>query len=202
MNLANPQILTCPFCGEKKEIMCLMSGNTFGAKMWSDNKCIYPMYPEISLVQKCPHCGKFYIRTRQETVWAETGYSFEQGLLTYEEMKQAFAQLMEAGDLTHDEEINVRMMLHHAHNDNFRSEQTSEFTDDDLTLFRENALWLIQNIIRDNVMKAEFYREIGEFEKAKSILDEVPVSDDFYKSLVERIQERIANRDSAVFQLY
>lgn len=179
-----------------------MSGNTFGAKMWSDNKCIYPMYPEISLVQKCPHCGKFYIRTRQEAVWAETGSSFEQGLLTYEEMKQAFAQLMETGDLTQDEEANVRMMLHHAHNDNFRSEQTTEFTDDDLTLFRENALWLIQNIIRDNVMKAEFYREIGDFDEAKSILDEVHASDPFYITLVDKIQDKIANRDSAVFQLY
>ncbi|MBO5677439.1 MAG: hypothetical protein J6S02_04805 [Bacteroidaceae bacterium] len=202
MNLANPQILTCPFCGEKKEIMCLMSGNTFGGKVWSDNKCIYPMYPEISFVQKCPHCGKFYIRTRQEAVWTETGYSFEQGLLTYEEMKQAFAQLMEAGDLTHDEEANVRMMLHHAHNDNFRSEQTSDFTDADLTLFRENAMWLIQNIITDNVMKAEFYREIGDFDEAKSILDEVHASDPFYITLVDKIQDKIANRDSAVFQLY
>ena len=202
MNLANPQILTCPFCGEKKEIMSLISGNTFGAKMWSDNKCINPMYPEISLVQKCPRCEKFYIRTRQEAVWAKTGSSFEQGLLTYEEMKQAFAQLMEAGDLTHDEEANVRMMLHHAHNDNFRSEQTSDFTDADLTLFRENALWLIQNIITDRVMKAEFYREIGDFDKAKSILDEVHASDPFYITLVDKIQDKIANRDSAVFQLY
>ena len=202
MNLANPQILTCPFCGEKKEIMSLMSGNTFGAQMWSDNKCIYPMYPEISLVQKCPHCGKFYIRTRQEAVWAETGSSFEQGLLTYEEMKQAFAQLMEAGDLTRDEEANVRMMLHHAHNDNFRREQTSEFTDADLTLFRENAMWLIKNIITDRVMKAEFYREIGDFDEAKSILDEVHASDPFYITLVDKIQDKIANRDSAVFQLY
>ena len=202
MNLANPQILTCPFCGEKKEIMCLMSGNTIGAKVWSDNKCIYPMYPEISLVQKCPHCGKFYIRTRQEAVWAETGSSFEQGLLTYEEMKQAFAQFMETGDLTHDEEANVRMMLHHAHNDNFRREQTSEFTDADLTLFRENAMWLIQNIITDRVMKAEFYREIGDFDEAKSILDEVHASDPFYITLVDKIQDKIANRDSAVFQLY
>ena len=201
MNLANPQILTCPFCGEKKEIMSLMSGNTFGAKMWSDNKCIYPMYPEISLVQKCPHCGKFYIRTRQEAVWAETGSSFEQGLLTYEEMKQAFAQLMEAGDLTRDEEANVRMMLHHAHNDNFRSEQTSEFTDADLTLFRENAMWLIQNIITDRVMKAEFYREIGDFDEAKSILDEVHASDPFYITLVDKILDKIANRDSAVFRI-
>ena len=160
------------------------------------------MYPEISLVQKCPHCGKFYIRTRQQAIWAESGHSFEQGLLTYEEMKQAFAQLMEAGDLTRDEEANVRMMLHHAHNDNFRREQTSEFTDADLTLFRENALWLIKNIITDRVMKAEFYREIGDFDEAKSILDEVHASDPFYITLVDKIQDKIANRDSAVFQLY
>ena len=54
MTPGNPQIFTCPFCGEKKEIMTLASGNTFGAELWSDNKRIAPMLPEISLVQKCP----------------------------------------------------------------------------------------------------------------------------------------------------
>ena len=44
------QILTCPYCGEKKKIMSLLSGNTFGAKLWSDNKKISPMLPEISLI--------------------------------------------------------------------------------------------------------------------------------------------------------
>ena len=63
-------------------------------------------------------------------------------------------------------------------------------------------MWLIKNNITDNVMKAEFYREIGDFEQAKSILDEVHASDPFYITLVDKIQDKIANRDSAVFQLY
>ena len=201
MNVGNAQILTCPFCGEKKEVMSLLSGNTIGGEMWSDNKCIYPMLPEISFIQKCPHCGKFYIMTKQEEVYAEASHSFQKGLLTYDEMKQAFAQLIEEGELTHNEEVSVRMMLHHAHNDIFRGEQERNFTDAELTLFRENALWLIENLITDAVMKAEFYREIGEFEKAKSILDEVQVSNDFYRTLVEKIQEKSAQRDSVVFRI-
>lgn len=44
----NPQILTCPYCGQTKNIMSLLSGNTFGAQLWSDNKQIAPMLPEIS----------------------------------------------------------------------------------------------------------------------------------------------------------
>lgn len=57
----NPRILICPFCGTEKQIMSLISGNTFGAELWSDNKQIAPMLPEISYIQKCPHCGKYYI---------------------------------------------------------------------------------------------------------------------------------------------
>ena len=46
----NPRILICPFCGTEKQIMSLISGNTFGAELWSDNKQIAPMLPEISYV--------------------------------------------------------------------------------------------------------------------------------------------------------
>ena len=47
----------CPFCGTKKELMTLVSGNTFGAVYWSDNKRIAPMLPTVSPVQKCSNCG-------------------------------------------------------------------------------------------------------------------------------------------------
>ena len=70
----NPQILTCPFCGKEKEIMSLVSGNTFGSELWSDNKQIAPMLPEISYVQKCPHCGKYFIKGRQAVKYAKDGY--------------------------------------------------------------------------------------------------------------------------------
>lgn len=64
------------------------------------------------------------------------------------------------------------MMLHHAYNDYYyRKEEADIVNEEDWKLFRENGLWLIKNLITDNVMKAEFYREIGDIETAKSILN-------------------------------
>ena len=198
----NPQILTCPFCGKEKEIMSLVSGNTFDSELWSDNKQIAPMLPEISYVQKCPHCGKYYIIRRQIVKSAKEGYSFEQGLLTFPEMKEAFAQLSEEGFIDKKEEGNVRMMLHHAYNDYYyRYDHKKDVQEDDKKLFRENGLWLIKNLLTDNVMKAEFYREIGDMETAKNILDSVVVEDDFLKQIVSSIRERIENNNSDVFKI-
>ncbi len=198
----NPQILTCPFCGKEKEIMSLVSGNTFGAELWSDNKQIAPMLPEISYVQKCPHCGKYYIKGRQTVKYAKEGYSFEKGLLTFPEMKEAFAQLSEEGFINEKEESNVRMMLHHAYNDYYyRYDYKEDLQEEDKKLFRENGLWLINNLLTDNVMKAEFYREIGEMETAKNILDSVVVEDGFLKQIVSSIRERLEVNNSEVFKI-
>ena len=198
----NPQILICPFCGTEKQIMSLISGNTFGAELWSDNKQIAPMLPEISYVQKCPHCGKYYITGRQEVKYAKDGYSFEKGVLTYPEMKEAFTQLSEEGFLNEKEEINVRMMLHHAYNDYYyRTDEKKVISEEDKTLFHENGLWLINNLITDSVMKAEFYREIGEIETAKNIIDSITVEDEFLKRIVTAIKERLEVNNCQVFKV-
>lgn len=198
----NPQILICPFCGTEKQIMSLISGNTFGAELWSDNKQIAPMLPEISYVQKCPHCGKYYITERQEVKYAKDGCSFEKGLLTYPEMKEAFTQLSEEGFLNENEEINVRMMLHHAYNDYYyRTEEKKVVSEEDKTLFHKNGLWLINNLITDSVMKAEFYREIGEIDTARSILDSITVEDEFLKRIVTAIKDRLEVNNCQVFKL-
>ena len=202
MKIGYPLILTCPFCGKEKKIMSLASGNTFDSELWSDNKQIAPMLPEISYVQKCPHCGKYYIIRRQIVKSAKEGYSFEQGLLTFPEMKEAFAQLSEEGFIDKKEEGNVRMMLHHAYNDYYyRNGEKKDILEEDKKLFRENGLWLIKNLLTDNVMKAEFYREIGDMETAKNILDSVVVEDDFLKQIVSSIRERIENNNSDVFKI-
>lgn len=202
MNPGNSRILICPFCGKKKEIMSLLSGNTFRAEMWSDNKQIAPMLPEISYVQRCPQCGKYYITERQELKYAKDSYSFDQGLLSYPEMKEAFIQLSEEGFVNEEEETKVRMMLHHAYNDYYyRSYDNKEINAEDKTLFHENGSWLIDNLITDNVLKAEFYREIGEFEVAHDILESVEVEDEFLKRIMTQIQERVQNNDCRVFKI-
>ena len=117
-------------------------------------------------------------------------------------MKEAFAQLSEEGFIDKKEEGNVRMMLHHAYNDYYyRYDHKKDVQEDDKKLFRENGLWLIKNLLTDNVMKAEFYREIGDMETAKNILDSVVVEDDFLKQIVSSIRERIENNNSDVFKI-
>ena len=198
----NSRVLVCPFCGKEKEIMSLLSGNTCGAEMWSDNKTIAPMLPEISYIQKCPNCGKYYITSRQEVRYAKEGFSSDQGLLSYPEMKEAFVQLSEDGFVRENEEIKVRMMLHHAYNDYYyRSDDSKEINIEDKKLFRENAIWLIDNHITDEVLKAEFYREIGEFEIAHNILEFVVVENEFLKRVVSLIQKRVQNNDFRVFKI-
>lgn len=202
MNPGNSRILVCPFCGKEKEIMSLISGNTFGEEIWSDNKRIAPMLPEISYVQKCPHCGKYYITERQEVKYAKDSYTFDNGLLTYPEMKEAFIQLSEEGFVNQKEETIVRMMLHHAYNDYYyRSDDNKEVSAEDKKLFRENGIWLIGNLITDSVLKAEFYREIGDFEIAHDILESVEVENEFLKRIVSQIQERLQNNDCRVFKI-
>ena len=195
-----PQILTCPFCGGEKQIMSLISGNTFGAELWSDNKQIAPMLPNISYIQKCPHCGKYYILSRQEPNFDRDGDSFETGELNFEETKEAYEQLSNEGFRTHGEEIEVRLMLFHALNDCYgRTLLGFDGCEDDWNLFVEQGKWLIEHAIADNVLKAEFYREIGEFDKASELLVGVVPDDDFIREFDEKIKERIKLKDSKVF---
>ena len=109
----HPQIVKCPFCGTDKELLSLMSGNTIGARYWSDNMRDAPMLPQVSIVQKCPKCGKFYILSRQEVKYAKDGCSIELGTLTFPEMKEAFIQLNNEGFESANEECNVRLLLFH-----------------------------------------------------------------------------------------
>ena len=198
-----PQILTCPFCGKEKEIMTLASGNTFGAKYWSDNKQTAPMLPEISYVQKCDGCGKYFIRTRQEERFNEEGFSLEQGLLTFQETQEAFDQISREGFETKEEEATLRMMVHHAYNDYYhRSTEHHEITPDDWNMFVSNAKWLIDNFISDNILKAEFYRETGGFDNAIASLDAgEPYEDPFIKHMAGAIREKAKNKDLCVFQI-
>ena len=199
----NPQILTCPHCGGKKEVMSLVSGNTCDAEYWSDNKQIAPMLPEISYVQKCPHCGKYYIMDRQKVEYAKEGWCSERGILTFPEMKEAYKQLCEEGLQNEREEEVLRTMLHHAFNDYYyrSNDAPQNIIDEDRNLFHDNALWLIENLITDNLLKAEFYREIGEMKKAKMFLDSVITEEDFYKKIASVIQKKIDADDCSVFRI-
>ena len=86
-------VLSCPFCGGTKEVMSLVSGNTFGGTVWSDTRREYPMLPEVSPIQQCPHCNRYYFVEQAKHEYDNKKESFELGKLAYSQLKEARLQM-------------------------------------------------------------------------------------------------------------
>lgn len=197
----HPYIFTCPHCGGEKKLLRLASGNTFGALYWSDNKMEARMMPSLSFVQRCPHCGKYFIIDGASCRNSEEGHCMDTGELTWEEMKEAFRQLSEEGFTSDQYEANVRMLLHHTFNDCFhRGNEGKAIDEADSKLFRENAIWLAEHF-GHGMLIAEFYREAGMMEEARKQLETVEPAYELEGKIKPLIQEHIDKNDTAVFLL-
>ena len=59
-------IRSCPHCSEPFEEPTIASGNTFGAKIWSDGKMDAPMLPEHHAFVSCPSCNEpFWVKNSE-----------------------------------------------------------------------------------------------------------------------------------------
>lgn len=185
------KILICPFCKGEKPVLEPLFGHSLGGTLWSDMKTIYPAMPEISMVQRCPHCGKYYFAFNVESKEGDAD-SDDQGNLTYEQIKEAINQYDQVV-LTPDDEITLRLLFVNIYNDTFQREgivHDAQPTADDKTLLRKQVLRLEQ--IWDNaedLLRAELYREIAEFEQATKILDALTIDKPFTEYMVSRIRQ-------------
>jgi ribosomal protein L7/L12 len=59
-------IIGCPSCRAPHRLGSLMSGNTSGARWWSDGKREAPMLPSSPLVTRCHGCGRYFWLSRGE----------------------------------------------------------------------------------------------------------------------------------------
>lgn len=108
------------------------------------------MLPQVSFVQKCPKCSKYYILSRQKPRYADEGYSFELGTLSFPEMKDAFIQLSKEGFDDIAEKCKVRVLLLHTYNDCFyRNDTELQPSDADIEFNQNNLLWLVENWAED-----------------------------------------------------
>ena len=197
------KIVKCPHCGDVKKLMTLISGNTFGAEYWSDLKRIAPMLPTVSPVQKCHHCGKYYIEYNQPSEKGEDT-SFERGELTYDEWKEAYLQLSNE-ELDDEDAMNLSLWMIHAYNDHYYREKKREKpSDSDFALFKSNVNKFISRL-GDSPGKAELLREIGELDSCIETLEKMKNSDaysewdDFNKKIIDIIEQKAKNGDTCVF---
>lgn len=194
-------LLVCPHCGTNKAVLSLASGNTFGGRQWWDFKTDYPMLPHVSFVQKCPACNKYYIRNLTEHKKGNA-YSFEQGLLSYAEMREALAQMKDS--LVGPEKGNLLIEYAWAYNDAFQRdgvERDGACPDDaQLKEFQEVVRGLIGTLPPENrLVHAEFLREARFFEEALDIVEhEEEPGNPVLLKLSAIIRKKCLDRDSSV----
>ena len=209
-------LVKCPYCGTKKELMTLVSGNTFGAVYWSDNKQIAPMLPSASPVQKCPHCGKYYLKSKQESERGDTS-SFDTGDLSYPQWKEAFSQFISQSAqkglnrftaITEKDLVDIRFWLIHAYNDYYHRDKLAEPSQEEYSFFCGVVNDFIDAFdwtsVKNPLMKAEFYREANEMEKCAEVLNSMSYGQlqDFEKVIYAGIKERMEKKDNVVFELF
>lgn len=208
----------CPHCHAVKLIATIASGNTFGAKMWSDMKQDAPMLPRASYVQKCEACGKYFTLA----VWAdyeiEPEYADDEstgtwGNLTFAEWKEAVAQFDAADEYTdEDEKASVYINFLQTYNDEFfRCSEPQEPTEADKALFAAYAdklagIMPLEKIGVDaTIMVLEFYREAGLWDKIdviQPIVDEkVSTRNAAYQNIYKQFTDRIKARDTRIFEV-
>jgi DNA-directed RNA polymerase subunit RPC12/RpoP len=127
--LPGPTLLyACPKCGQKIANESLMSGNTFGARYFSDGKRIAPMLPEFPDLIRCQSCGFFFFLHEQEPV--DELYRFDDQFdFDLSEIDQAQAPglddlvlaLREEVARKKENEIAIRMDIWRAFNDRSRN---------------------------------------------------------------------------------
>lgn len=186
--------------------MTLISGNTFGGCQWSDTKRDYPMLPSVSPVQKCPKCGKYYFTGECESREG-TNFSFETGLLTYPQLKEAYQQFEGGVELEKQYQMALCYEILYAYNDKYNRdgcllEAPHEDTDfvksilGNLILLNTDASGYI-----DPILKAEFLREKEEYQESYELLNDYDAGDPFLNSIASCIKERAMDENPRVFRI-
>lgn len=178
------QIVACPHCSGLAKYKTLLSGNNFGARIWTDGKQIAPMLLEPPSVVKCRSCATFFwLADAKDVGTIPSGGSVDPAWLVAEEVREPteeeFYQAIDNG-LAADsvQEKELRILAWQRRND--ASRHPTKQIGGALTItpmFNGNLQALARLLDNENdddrLLKAELLRELGEFEPAKQILSGV-----------------------------
>ena len=176
-------IYKCPSCGSLLSRGSLMSGNTFGAKLFSDGKMITNMLPEFPDLTKCRKCNTIFWLSKLKEIgtykWGANKNS------TWKKAKEAefldiddyFRALDSKIAENKKEELFIRLGIWRAYNDRIRSGNVIFNDKDDELRWSNNVNILLtlldQSEINEKITIAEIYRNKGEFDKCMNIIKSI-----------------------------
>ena len=122
------------------------------------------------------------------------------GTLNFQEAREALEQLYESSDLKR--RFTLRLYVLYAYNDMYgRSGVIPLDGSDDQLFFEENCREMIKMERTIPTLRAELYREIGEFDKCVEYLDSLEPAGEHENKVRELIKERALIGDCTVFRL-
>jgi len=193
MMLGSDYIYECPKCGHFLKKSTLISGNTFYGADYSDGKSIKPMLPDFPDLTKCKNCDNIFWLSNLKKIGEDDSSWWEVANSKWANVE--YAEFLNIKDLfraleiskPQEEEI-IRTWILWAFNDRIRDGGKGMFIEeDDKDLWEQNCKALLNLLSDDNFdkkyMKAELYRNLGEFEKCIDLIESINFNDKNDKDL-------------------
>lgn len=222
------QIVACPRCGGLAKYATLMSGNTFGARTWTDGKQEAPMLPQPPAVVRCGQCAQCYWLADAEKLgeldlWgadplapdAEWPDSAEHPLSVPESWRAApyveepeeseyYAALRSGLAQDRPQERALRIFAWWRSNDPYRDEDELPVTKAPDPGDREENLRALLPLLEgdgdsNRLMRAEVLRELGRWGEAEAALLRVRGSE--FAAVVRQMEALCRARERAVREL-
>ena len=126
--------------------------------------------------------------------------SMRTGDLNFEEAREALEQLYESSN--EKRRFILRLYVLYAFNDKYGREGLKYLLDcEDYLYFVENCREMIKMEQTNSTLRAELYREIGEFDRCVQYLDSMEPAGEYENQVREQIRQRALDQDRMVFAL-
>jgi len=184
----------CPGCDTLIQQQTMMSGNTLGARIWTDGKMDASMLPDRPWLVKCPNCDTlFWIDEARKL--GEQNRNLENrswpGAIDPDLPTEAdFLSLLAAGELSEEKELYLRRRAWWAANDVIRADEAAV---DSLLPAQEANLQAFATLLDEKnpdqwITKAEICRELKRFDDCIALLAQ-PFEGAHYSEVAAFIKE-------------
>jgi len=189
MEFGPNQVVLCPHCKGPGQYMTMLSGNTFGARAWTDGRTDAPMMLKPPAVVMCRHCARCYWleaaeRVDDEDAWRDATPPADPALAVVDYVREAteeeYFEAIDAGLAAGlVQERRLRILAWWRGNNAFRGQSAHPAGSHtaDPARRRRNLLALVELLPGHaddvRVLKAEVLRELGEFQAAREILVQI-----------------------------
>lgn len=209
MLLGPNTVYKCPNCENLITNGSLMSGNTNGAKIYSDGRMFATMYPEYPEITKCRNCDAiFWLNKIEEIGTYNWGDADNQDWENADEadflyLDDYFRALKSGLATDKDEEIYIRENIWWAYNNRIRGGKKIFETNEDELVWEKNVKKLLELLDHseegDQIMVAELYRNLGNYKESISILK--GIDNEYQNSVKKKLLKACKQKNRWVFLL-